>query len=235
MPFITNVPTRAYYAFRIFLHIKYLAILQEFLGNVLKPNELLSLSQGGNGTMKLWKGKGENIFLKITQYKGFQYILLIILFIIAIINFIQPVIRFDSLLLNNVCMIFVLLIPTVLMIKGLIFRSLVAKILNTLIWVIPCILGILLIPFIIAPIGFEQIKSLSLDNSDIVAYRTNGGATTSFGILVRQEKNIVPGIKLVKNVYSQDHKENVNMIKTGKNSFEIEGNPETVKRNVYFE
>ncbi|WP_207637039.1 hypothetical protein [Desulfosporosinus sp. OT] len=121
------------------------------------------------------------------------------------------------------------------MIKGFFFRSLVAKILNTLIWVIPCILGILLMPIMIAPIGFEQIKNLSLDNSDIVAYRTNGGATTSFGILVMQEKNIIPGIKLVKRIYGQDHKENVNMIKTGENSFEIEGNPEIVKRNVYFE
>lgn len=180
-------------------------------------------------------GKGENL-LKISQYKGFQYVLLIVLYIIAIINFVYPVIRFDSRLLNNVFMIFVLLIPTVLMIKGFFFRSLVAKILNTLIWVIPCILGILLlVPIIIAPIGFEQIKSLSLDNSDIVAYRTNGGAMTSFGILVMQEKNIIPGIKLVKRIYGQDHKDNVNIIKTGENSFEIEGNLETVKRNVYFE
>ncbi|EGW39762.1 hypothetical protein DOT_2377 [Desulfosporosinus sp. OT] len=173
--------------------------------------------------------------MKISLYKGFQYILLIALYIIAIFNFLYPVIRFDSRLLNSVFTIFVLLIPTVLMIKGFFFRSLVAKILNTLIWVIPCILGILLMPIMIAPIGFEQIKNLSLDNSDIVAYRTNGGATTSFGILVMQEKNIIPGIKLVKRIYGQDHKENVNMIKTGENSFEIEGNPEIVKRNVYFE
>lgn len=180
-------------------------------------------------------GKGENL-LKISRYKGFQYILLIVLYIIAIINFVYPVIRFDSQLLTNVFTIFVLLIPIVIMIKGFFFRSLVAKILNTLIWVIPCILGILVMPIIIiAPISFEQIKSLSLDNSDIVAYRTNGGAMTSFGILVMQEKNIIPGIKLVKRIYGQDHKENVNMIKTGENSFEIEGNPETVKRNVYFE
>lgn len=173
--------------------------------------------------------------MKISLYKGFRYILLIVLYIIAIINFVYPVIRFDSRLLNNIFVIFVLLIPTVLMIKGFFFRSLVVKILNTLIWVIPCILGILLMPFIIAPIGFEQIKSLSLENSDIVAYRTNGGATTSFGILVRQEKNIIPGIKLVKRIYGQDHKDNVNMTKTGENSFQIEGNTETVKRNVYFE
>ncbi|SPF48558.1 conserved membrane hypothetical protein [Candidatus Desulfosporosinus infrequens] len=173
--------------------------------------------------------------MKISQYKGFQYILLIMLYIIAIINFIQPVIRFDSQLLNNVFLIFVvLLIPIFLMIKGFYFRSLVAKILNTLIWVIPCILGILILS-IISLNSDEPIKSLSLDNSDIVAYRTNGGATTSFGILVRQEKNIIPGIKLVKRIYFQDHKENVNMIKTGENSFEIEGNPETVNRNVYFE
>lgn len=178
-----------------------------------------------------------SIRLKTYQYKGFQYILLLMLYIIAIINYVYPVIRFDSRLLNNIFVIFVLLIPIGLMIKGFSFKSPVAKILNILIWVIPCILGIL-ISIMIVPFSanaFEPIKSLSLDHSDIVAYRTNGGAATSFGIQVRQEKDIIPGIKLVKTVYSQYHKDNVNMIKTGENSFEIEGNPETVKRNVYFE
>lgn len=163
-------------------------------------------------------------YLKISRYKYFQYVLLIVLYIIAIINIFYPVIRFGSNMLNNLFIIFILFIPIVLIIKGFFFKNLVAKILNTLIWMIPCILGILII-MIVPANGFEPIKSLSLDDSDIVVYRTNGGATTSFGIQVRQEKFIIPGIKLVKRVYWQDHKDNVNIIKTGENSFEIDGNP----------
>lgn len=162
---------------------------------------------------------------------------LITFYILAIINYIYPVIRFDSRLLNNVFGMFVLLIPIILIIKGFGFRSRAAKIINTLIWVIPSLLGVL-ISIMIIPLlsanSFEPIKSLSLNHSNIVAYRTNGGGATSFGIKVRQEKNIIPGIKLVKTVYSQYPKDNVDMIKTGENSFEIEGNHKTVKRNVYF-
>lgn len=175
--------------------------------------------------------------MRISQHKGFQYISLIMLYILAIINYFHPVIRFDSRLLNNALMILVLLIPVGLMIQGFFFKSVVGKTLNTLIWIIPCLVGIL-ISIMIVPFSaraFEPIKSINLDHSDIVAYRTNGGATTSFGIQVRQEKDIFPGIKLVKTVYSQYRKDNVDMIKTGENSFKIEGNQKTVKRNVYFE
>ena len=46
--------------------------------------------------------------------------------------------------------------------------------------------------------GFECINELPYEGSLIKVYRTNGGATTSFGIIVRKETRILPGILFVK-------------------------------------
>jgi hypothetical protein len=43
-------------------------------------------------------------------------------------------------------------------------------------------------------LSFECINEINHHNSKIKVYRTNGGATTSFGIVVREEKEILPGI-----------------------------------------
>ena len=50
--------------------------------------------------------------------------------------------------------------------------------------------------------GFEPIQAVAVDRSILRVYRTNGGATTAFGIVVRQEMTIAPGVRLVRNVYS---------------------------------
>lgn len=53
---------------------------------------------------------------------------------------------------------------------------------------------------------FERVGQLRLPHSAVAAYRTNGGATTDFGIVVRQEREIVPGaLLLVRRVYGRYH------------------------------
>ncbi|MEA2165094.1 MAG: hypothetical protein QOK37_3221 [Thermoanaerobaculia bacterium] len=46
--------------------------------------------------------------------------------------------------------------------------------------------------------GFEFVRSEAVFPGRISLYRTNGGATTSFGIAVRHELRIVPGVVLVR-------------------------------------
>lgn len=43
-------------------------------------------------------------------------------------------------------------------------------------------------------LSFECINEINLHDSKIRVYRTNGGATTAFGIVVREEKEILPGV-----------------------------------------
>ena len=48
--------------------------------------------------------------------------------------------------------------------------------------------------------SFEEVARVS---EYLAVYRTNGGATTAYGIVVRQEQPVFPGILLVRNVFSR--------------------------------
>jgi hypothetical protein len=50
--------------------------------------------------------------------------------------------------------------------------------------------------------GFDQFAETRWQKSVIRLYRTDGGATTDFGVVVRQERDLVPGILLVRTIDS---------------------------------
>ncbi len=45
--------------------------------------------------------------------------------------------------------------------------------------------------------SFEKLHQIVTNSGVVAAYRTNGGATTSFGMVVRQECQVVPGLLVV--------------------------------------
>jgi hypothetical protein len=49
--------------------------------------------------------------------------------------------------------------------------------------------------------SFEPIEEVPVSAGRLVVYRTNGGATTSFGIAVRQECQLLPGLRRVRPVW----------------------------------
>jgi hypothetical protein len=51
--------------------------------------------------------------------------------------------------------------------------------------------------------SFEKVATLDYQNQKISAYRSNGGAATSFGIIVRSEKQVLPGIIKVRTLYDR--------------------------------
>ena len=51
--------------------------------------------------------------------------------------------------------------------------------------------------------SFEEINRLNVDNKNYILYRTNGGATTAFGLVLRLEKEIGLSIKAVHVLYSK--------------------------------
>lgn len=46
--------------------------------------------------------------------------------------------------------------------------------------------------------SFERQQTMPTDFGTVTIYRTNGGATTAFGIVVRQECRVVPGLLVVR-------------------------------------
>lgn len=70
--------------------------------------------------------------------------------------------------------------------------------------------------------AFETVSSTNVGSARVVIYRTNGGATTAFGIVVRAEKVILPGVYLghdLLNIYGAD---NVGISLVSSNSIKID-------------
>jgi hypothetical protein len=51
-------------------------------------------------------------------------------------------------------------------------------------------------------LGFDPFAVSGWNGTNVRFYRTNGGITTAFGVVVRQEKALVPGVVLVRNLDS---------------------------------
>ena len=49
-------------------------------------------------------------------------------------------------------------------------------------------------------LSFDQFAETRWKGSDVRFYRTNGGATTDFGVVIRQERTLFPGVLLVRRV-----------------------------------
>ncbi len=50
--------------------------------------------------------------------------------------------------------------------------------------------------------SFRRIHTTQLGESQVNVYRTNGGATTSFGIVVREERHLLPGLLITKIIHT---------------------------------
>lgn len=73
--------------------------------------------------------------------------------------------------------------------------------------------------------SFEPIGVHNFGSQRLVAYRTNGGATTSFGIVVRQELPIIPGVMLARPVYSVYPGRDVSISRVDERTFRFESPP----------
>ena len=52
--------------------------------------------------------------------------------------------------------------------------------------------------------SFERIHASDTPRGQVAVYRTNGGATTAFGIVVRQECAVIPRVLAVTHVVARD-------------------------------
>jgi len=73
--------------------------------------------------------------------------------------------------------------------------------------------------------SFEPIGVHDFGGQRLVAYRTNGGATTSFGIVVRQELPIIPGVMLARSVYTVYPGHDVSISRVDERTFRFESPP----------
>jgi hypothetical protein len=109
----------------------------------------------------------------------------------------------------------VMLVPMYLLIQSIRIKRLYLKLMAILITVLASLISFLVILIIGMNIGlirengydpsFEWVREIVVEDYTIDTYRINGGAMTSYSVIVRQEKRLGLGLKLVKNIYIQDN------------------------------
>ncbi|MDN5316698.1 MAG: hypothetical protein PWR08_822 [Thermoanaerobacterium sp.] len=189
---------------------------------------------------------GRQVILLNSLVRNNKYIIHIVLLAIYILwilnlDYFYPFIRFKSLKLNDIFSLCIQIIPLILLINGFRFKHISAKIANSAVSIILIVISttiaaIMLFATITLNVNeaFMPIHDIKFDSSSVVVYRTNFGATTDYGITVRQEKEIIKGVLLVKNLVRKDHVYDISVKKLSDNAVEVMGKKIYIKRNVYF-
>ncbi|AST56974.1 uncharacterized protein Thert_00831 [Thermoanaerobacterium thermosaccharolyticum] len=189
---------------------------------------------------------GRQVILLNSLVRNNKYIIHIVLLAIYILwilnlDYFYPFIRFKSLKLNDIFSLCIQIIPLMPLINGFRFKHISAKIVNSVVSIIlmlisATIAAIILFATITLNVNeaFMPIHNIRFESSSVIVYRSNYGATTDYGIAVRQEKEIIKGILLVKNLYKKYHMYDIAMKKLDNNAVEINGKKIYIKRNVYF-
>jgi hypothetical protein len=145
--------------------------------------------------------------------------------LVGIANWQFPFLRFTSHWANEAVALLVSIIPIVLI--GASIVHLIGKFRNP--WAsVALALGLapFSLPFLALvafkvftfPFGEDDDASLAkMEQIDpqVAVYRTNGGATTDYGIVVRQEQCLLPGVLLVKQLFSKYGISHINHTKVG--------------------
>jgi hypothetical protein len=66
--------------------------------------------------------------------------------------------------------------------------------------------------------SFEEIHSLDVNAQRVVTYRTRGGATVDFGIIVRPEKTLLPGVYIKRDLVNIYRASDIDLSVVGDNS-----------------
>jgi len=80
--------------------------------------------------------------------------------------------------------------------------------------------------------SFEVIQKVQHHNKFYRLYRTNGGATTDYGLLLREEKNLPLKLKLTKVLWKKYHEDNATLKLINPNKLKLEVQPYSTHKNV---
>lgn len=178
----------------------------------------------------------------IIKQKVKIFIFMNIIFLLSILNFFFPLIRFQNQLSNLRFIVIILSMPFLLTIYGFFLENFFVKIISIIIEGLISIIAFVFVLIISINIGstieagynpgFEKIKNYQAEKYEVNTYRSNGGATTSYGIVIRQEKKIIPGIILVRNIYNEYPRYDIEY-EINNNVLIIESKEYILKESVY--
>ena len=71
--------------------------------------------------------------------------------------------------------------------------------------------------------SFMPVRTVAASKYDLRVYRRDGGATTSYGAVVWQERTLVPGVRLVRALYRRYPAEDVRIEQVAPDTYEFDG------------
>ncbi len=174
--------------------------------------------------------------------KKISTILLIISSLFVIYDIFSPLhIIFINIKLNYIFMFIVfLMFLSGIIIKILLIKNIYFKILLSILYFLILFSFQLVIIFAFFPYfdiknnsdgSFEKIKEINKNNIYYRLYRTDGGATTSFGLVLRKENDLKIGLKIVKTIFSQYKARHANLEVSNNNQLKLVIQPCMHKEN----
>jgi|SRR3989344_874636 len=70
--------------------------------------------------------------------------------------------------------------------------------------------------------AFKKVNVLDMNTSRVVVYRSNGGATTDFAVIVRSEKWVLPGLYVKRDLINIYHVDDITLSIVSPNSIKID-------------
>jgi hypothetical protein len=181
--------------------------------------------------------------LKNKAFKTRVTILLVVLYILSLINVLFPLIRFTDRLWNMYFMIGIMTIPFVLFAIGVNYAHWFTRAFALIAYSLLSLFSVIMIVFILYALAhtgpgdidtsFEQVYISHQERYQIKVYKIMGGALTSFGTRIRQEKEVLGGILIVHDVFSSDSSEEVE-IEIYPNKIVVDHKEYVLKDHLYF-
>lgn len=169
--------------------------------------------------------------------------ILILVYVLSILNIFYPVLRFESRTYNLWYTIGFMMVPFMLYALGFGYKHWYTKMIGTILYGGVALFSGIVIVFILYGLAhmsgdnydpsFKIVGSYSYDASRVVIYEVNGGAISSFGTKVRQEKKFIAGLLFVRDIFVVREDEDVKIV------FEpeyvvIDEKTYEVKDNIFF-
>jgi hypothetical protein len=121
--------------------------------------------------------------------------------VLVLLNWRSPLLRLEPAYLNNVVFGFTCLSPWLAVYLVSRLRHAAARIALRAIFICT---GIVLVPLAIGSLtgwGWGDLGTIDTGRHIVKLYETNCGAPCSFGVAVRQERRLIPGVVLVRDLY----------------------------------
>lgn len=157
-------------------------------------------------------------------------------------NFFYPIIRFQNRILNLSFGVILLMIPVLVFYRSFKIKKISLKITSVFISGIVSFFSAIFILILLFNIqlisennydpSYEVIHMITAKDYDVVTYRINSGAMSSYGVKVFQEKSIPMGFKIVKELYTASRKAEVTVALEDDKVF-IDEKQFILKQNIY--